>query len=48
MPKVSVGDVNIYYEEQGDGETIALVMGLGGAGFPGCSARFRRSQSNTG
>lgn len=33
MPKVSVGDINIYYEEQGGGETLALVMGLGG-GLP--------------
>lgn len=33
MPKISVGDINIYYEVQGNGETIALVMGLGG-GLP--------------
>ncbi|OGN93027.1 MAG: hypothetical protein A2Z75_07955 [Chloroflexi bacterium RBG_13_50_10] len=33
MPKANVGDINIYYEVHGDGETLALVMGLGG-GLP--------------
>jgi 3-oxoadipate enol-lactonase len=40
VPKVSVGDINIYYEEQGDGETIALVMGLGG-GLPWMFRQFQ-------
>jgi 3-oxoadipate enol-lactonase len=33
VPKSNVGDINIYYEVHGDGETVALVMGLGG-GLP--------------
>jgi len=33
VPKAKVGDINIYYEVQGNGETLAMVMGLGG-GLP--------------
>lgn len=31
MPKVKVGDVNIYYEVHGEGEPFALIMGFGGS-----------------
>ncbi len=30
MPKVTVNDINIYYETYGEGEPLVLVMGLGG------------------
>ena len=30
MPHVSIGDADIYYEEQGQGPTLMLVPGLGG------------------
>lgn len=33
MPTTKVGDINIYYETQGNGEALALIMGLGG-GIP--------------
>lgn len=29
MPTVKVGDINIYYESQGDGEPLLLIMGYG-------------------
>jgi len=32
MPKVSIGDADIHYERQGQGPTLMLVPGLGGAG----------------
>ncbi len=32
MPHVSIGDADIYYEEQGQGPTLMLVPGLGGHG----------------
>lgn len=47
MPKISIGDAEIYYEEHGTGETVLLVAGLGGAGaywnpnLPGFSSRYR-------
>jgi pimeloyl-ACP methyl ester carboxylesterase len=31
MPKVKVGDINIYYEVHGKGEALVLIMGLGGS-----------------
>ena len=31
MPKVKVGDVNLYYEVNGEGEPLVLIMGFGGA-----------------
>jgi pimeloyl-ACP methyl ester carboxylesterase len=30
MPKVKVGDVNIYYEVRGEGEPLLMIMGLAG------------------
>jgi 3-oxoadipate enol-lactonase len=33
VPKARVGDINIYYEVYGKGQTLALIMGLGG-GLP--------------
>jgi 3-oxoadipate enol-lactonase len=30
MPKAKVGDISIYYEIHGRGETLAMIMGLGG------------------
>ena len=30
MPKAKVGDINIYYEVHGEGESLILIMGLGG------------------
>jgi len=30
MPKVKVGDVNIYYEIKGEGEPLVMIMGLAG------------------
>jgi hypothetical protein len=32
MPHVSIGDADIYYEEQGQGQALMLVPGLGGQG----------------
>ena len=32
MPKISIGDAEIYYESTGDGEPLLLVPGLGGQG----------------
>lgn len=32
MPKVSIGDAEIYYERHGQGPTLMMVPGLGGAG----------------
>jgi aminoacrylate hydrolase len=32
MPHVSIGDADIYYEEQGQGPALMLVPGLGGQG----------------
>ena len=32
MPKVSIGDCSLYYEEHGSGEPLFLVPGLGGVG----------------
>ena len=31
MPTVKVGDINIYYEIHGEGETLVLIMGIGGS-----------------
>ncbi|MGE0734307.1 MAG: alpha/beta fold hydrolase [Alphaproteobacteria bacterium] len=38
MPKISIGDADIYYESQGEGPPLMLVPGLGGTG------RFWREQ----
>ena len=32
MPKIDIGDVEIYYEERGSGPPLLLVPGLGGGG----------------
>ena len=32
MPKIKVGNVNLYYEIHGEGDPVLLVPGLGGAG----------------
>src|SRR5260370_38500212 len=32
MPHVSIGDADIYYEQQGQGPALMLVPGLGGQG----------------
>src|SRR5438105_14640643 len=32
MPKISIGDAEIYYESTGEGEPLLLVPGLGGQG----------------
>jgi aminoacrylate hydrolase len=32
MPKISIGDCSLYYEEHGKGEALLLVPGLGGLG----------------
>jgi aminoacrylate hydrolase len=32
MPKISIGDCSLYYEEHGSGEPLLLVPGLGGVG----------------
>jgi len=32
VPKISIGDAEIYYESTGDGEPLLLVPGLGGQG----------------
>jgi aminoacrylate hydrolase len=47
VPKVSIGDAEIYYEEHGSGEPLLLVSGLGGtaaywkANLPALSAKYR-------
>ena len=33
MPRVKVSDISLYYEVHGNGEALALIMGLGG-GLP--------------
>ncbi len=32
MPRISIGDCFLHYEEQGSGEPLLLVPGLGGVG----------------
>ena len=32
MPKISIGDAELYYEDTGQGETLLLVPGLSGRG----------------
>ena len=29
MPTVKIGDINMYYETQGEGEPLVLISGLG-------------------
>ena len=47
MPKVTVGDISMYYVEAGTGEPLVLVMGLGadhlawGFQFPAFAERYR-------
>ena len=47
MPKAKLGDVEIYYEEHGEGEALLLVPGLGGVGvywkpnLPALAAKYR-------
>ena len=47
MPKISIGDCSLYYEEHGTGEPLLLVPGLGGVGagffkqIPELSKHFR-------
>lgn len=47
MPTAKLGDVEIYYEQHGEGTPLLLVSGLGGVGaiwkpnVPGFSARYR-------
>lgn len=46
MPTVKVGDINIYYETQGEGEALVLIMGYGGSSgqwfrqIPGLSQEY--------
>jgi aminoacrylate hydrolase len=47
MPRISVGDCSLYYEEHGSGEPLLLVPGLGGVGasffkqIPELAKRYR-------
>jgi aminoacrylate hydrolase len=47
MPKASIGDAEIYYEEHGSGEPLLLVSGLGGTAaywkpnLPALAAKYR-------
>jgi aminoacrylate hydrolase len=47
MPRISIGDCSLYYEENGSGEPLLLVPGLGGVGagffkqIPELSRRYR-------
>ena len=47
MPKVKVGDINIYYEIHGEGEPLVLIMGYGGNSgqwfrqIPGLTKEYR-------
>jgi aminoacrylate hydrolase len=47
MPRISIGDCSLYYEEHGSGEPLMLVPGLGGVGagffkqIPQLSKRYR-------
>ena len=47
MPKISIGDCSLYYEEHGTGEPLLLVPGLGGVGasffkqIPELAKRYR-------
>ena len=47
MPKISIGECSLYYEEHGSGEPLLLVPGLGGVGagffkqIPELSRRYR-------
>ena len=47
MPRISIGDCSLYYEEHGSGEPLLLVPGLGGVGagffkqIPELSRRYR-------
>lgn len=45
MPRVKVGDISLYYEVHGRGDSLALIMGLGGV-FRGYSDRFRHSHGD--
>jgi pimeloyl-ACP methyl ester carboxylesterase len=33
MPMAEVGDINIHYDIQGQGEPLLLIMGYSGSGF---------------
>ena len=47
MPRISIGDCSLYYEDHGSGEPLMLVPGLGGVGagfskqIPALSKHFR-------
>ena len=47
MPKINVGDAELYYESHGEGEPLLLVPGLGGVGvywkpnLPALSVKYR-------
>jgi 3-oxoadipate enol-lactonase len=47
MPKVKVGDINIYYEVHGEGEPLVMITGVGGnltrwfRNIPGLSKEYR-------
>ena len=47
MPKINIGDAELYYESHGEGEPLLLVPGLGGVGaywkpnLPALSAKYR-------
>jgi 3-oxoadipate enol-lactonase len=30
MPRVKVGDINMYYEIHGEGEPLVMIVGVGG------------------
>jgi pimeloyl-ACP methyl ester carboxylesterase len=46
MPKISIGDAELYYEAHGDGPPLLLVPGLSGSARSG-PARFPTSPATS-
>jgi len=48
MPKAQIGEIEIYYEQRGNGEPVCWCRLLGGRAIPGTLAWYRSCRSVTG